>query len=225
MTHALPEALLWDLDGTLVDSEPLWIAAEHELVAAHGGVWTDEDALSLVGNSLDDSALILIERGVDLTPQQVIDNLVDRVNTAMTTVGPDWRPGARELVAQAAAAGVPQAIVTMSYRVQAEAVAGLLPPGAITTIVAGDMVTHGKPHPEAYLTAAATLGVDVTRCIAVEDSATGSASARASGARTVVVPHAVEVPHAPGLARTETLEGLTLADLVTLSGLGAPDPA
>lgn len=214
MTHRLPEAILWDLDGTLVDTEPLWIAAEHELVASHGGTWTDDDALSLVGKALDDSASILISRGVSLSAREVVDHLVAQVSAQLREHGPQWRPGAAELVAQAAAAGIPQAIVTMSYRAQAEIIAGLLPSGAVTTIVAGDMVTHGKPHPEAYLTAAEALGVEITRCVAVEDSITGSAAAIAAGARTVVVPHVVPVPAADDHATLDTLAGLALADLV-----------
>lgn len=222
MTHALPEAILWDLDGTLVDTEPLWIAAEHELVTSHGGTWTHEDALTLVGKALEDSAHILIARGVAMTPAQVVDHLVARVNDRVASEGPAWRPGARELVAEASRAGVPQAIVTMSYRVQADLVASLLPDGAISTVVAGDMVTRGKPDPEAYLTAAEALGVDITRCVAVEDSVTGSAAAAASGARVVVVPHLVDVPPHPALARAETLAGLTLAGLVALAATTTP---
>ncbi|GMA31106.1 HAD family hydrolase [Litorihabitans aurantiacus] len=171
-----------------------------------------------MGKALPDSAEILVGRGVDLTPAQVVEHLVGVVNARVAEVGPDWRPGARELVADVAAAGVPQAIVTMSYRVQAELIASLLPPGAIHVVVAGDMVTRGKPDPEAYLTAADLLGVDITRCIAVEDSATGSAAAVASGAATVVVPHMLELPASERYARTETLLGLGLADLVALTG-------
>lgn len=210
----MPAAVLWDLDGTLVDTEPLWIAAESALVTSHGGTWTHEDALSLVGQSLDFSAPILISRGVPWTPQQVIDHLVEQVNTQVAEQGPVWRPGARETVAALADAGVPQAIVTMSYRVQAELVADLLPAGAISVIVSGDMVTHGKPHPEAYLRAAQDLGVDIADCIAVEDSRTGTAAALASGARTVVVPHVVAVPEQPGLARLDSLEGVGIAGLL-----------
>jgi len=222
VTHALPEAVLWDLDGTLVDTEPLWIAAEQELVTSHGGTWTHEDALTLVGKALPDSAGILIARGVAMTPAEVVDHLVARVNDRVASQGPHWRPGARELVAEVARAGVPQAIVTMSYRVQADLIASLLPEGAIGVVVSGDEVTRGKPDPEAYLTAADLLGVDIAGCIAVEDSVTGSAAAAASGARAVVVPHLVDVPSHPALARAETLAGLSLAGLVELAATATP---
>ena len=217
MTHPMPEAILWDLDGTLVDTEPLWIAAEHDLVTSYGGTWTDEDSVSLVGRSLDYSAPILIARGVQLTPAQVIDHLVERVNEQVKALGPQWRPGAVELVTEAARAGIPQAIVTMSFKVQAQVIADLLPIGAIATIVSGDMVTVGKPHPEAYLTAAAALGVDITRCIAVEDSPTGTMSAVASGAMTVAVPHVAQVPEDLDAARLPSLAGVSLAELARLA--------
>ena len=211
-----PAAILWDLDGTLVDTEPLWIAAETALVHSHGGVWTHEDALTLVGNSLDESAEILISRGVNLTPEQLIATLIEQVNGEVERLGPQWRPGARELVSEAAERGIPQAIVTMSYRVQAETVAAALPPGAITTIVAGDMVSAGKPDPEAYLMAAEVLGVSITECIAVEDSVTGVRAALASGAKTLTVPHIQDVPAFDGLARATTLAGLDVDGLVAV---------
>ena len=213
---AFPQAILWDLDGTLVDTEPLWIAAETALVHSHGGTWTHDDALTLVGKSLNDSADILISRGVDLRPEQLIATRIEQVNGEVGRHGPQLRPGPRELEARAAARGVPQAIVTMSYRVQARTVADALPAGAITTIVAGDMVGVGKPDPEAYLMAADLLGVEIGECIAVEDSVTGVRAALASGARTVTVPHIQDVPHVDGLARATTLEGLDLDALVSL---------
>lgn len=217
-----PAAILWDLDGTLVDTEPVWIATETELVTASGGTWTHEDALGLVGNALDVSARVLQGRGVPGTVEEIAQLLVTRVNEAVARTGPVWRPGARELVLEAAAAGIPQAIVTMSYRVQAEVVAAALPEGAIVAIVAGDMVTHGKPHPEPYLTGAALLGVDVRECIAVEDSATGVSAALASGARTVAVPHLVPVPERPDLSLVETLDGLALAGLAAAAFSASP---
>lgn len=216
MTKALPEAILWDLDGTLVDTEPLWIAAEGDLVASYGGTWTHEDAMALVGQSLDYSAPVLIARGVRLSPGEVIDHLVERVNSQVEADGPQWRPGAVELVTAAAAAGIPQAIVTMSFKVQADLIAALLPAGAITTVVSGDMVTRGKPHPEAYLRAAEALGVEITRCLAVEDSPTGAAAAVASGAVTIAVPHVVEVPAELDAVRLGSLADVSLEDLLAL---------
>lgn len=215
----LPQAVLWDMDGTLVDTEPYWIAAEHELVEAHGGTWSHEQAMQMVGNPLTESARILQAEGVDLPTEQIIDFLISRV-IAQVEVEVPWQPGARELLAELRERGVPCALVTMSYRSLAEPVVGMTPPGSFATLVCGDEVTHGKPHPEPYLVAAERLGVDVTRCVAIEDSPTGIGSARAAGAATLGVEAVVPVPALPGLSRTPSL---ALVDVDTLARILAGD--
>ncbi|WP_336921201.1 HAD family hydrolase [Aquipuribacter sp. SD81] len=214
---ALPAAVLWDMDGTLVDSEPYWIEAETDLVRDHGGRWTHEDGLALVGNPLLVSGRMLVERsGIDLAPEQVVEALVARMAERLRTDAP-FRPGARELLLACAAAGVPNALVTMSYAVLADAVVETLPAGTFATVVTGDAVTHGKPHPEPYLLAARRLGVEPAACVAVEDSVPGVASATAAGCRVVAVPVHVPVPAAPGLSRVTDLRTLSvdaLADVL-----------
>ncbi len=205
-----PAAVLWDLDGTLVDTEPLWMAAETRLAARHGATWTEEDGLSLVGSDLLDAARTIetrIRSGME--PERIVDHLVAELGEAMRLDQP-WRPGATELVLALAAAQVPQALVTMSYRVIAEPVIEALPFNAVVT---GDEVEHGKPHPEPYLAAARALGVDPSDCLAVEDSATGAASAEAAGCVVLVVPHMVPVPEGPRRVRRDSLAALDPAAL------------
>jgi HAD superfamily hydrolase (TIGR01509 family) len=214
--EGLPAAVLWDMDGTLVDTEPYWIAAEHELVGAHGGTWTHEDAMSLVGNPLLTSAQILRDRGgVDLPVEEIVRFLIGRVIDQVRVEVP-WQPGARELLVSLREAGVPCALVTMSYRELAAPVADLAPADAFQVLVCGDEVERGKPDPEPYLVAAGRLGVDITRCVAIEDSPAGIASARASGAATLGVEAVVPVEPAPGLSRTPSLERVNLALLARL---------
>jgi HAD superfamily hydrolase (TIGR01509 family) len=210
------QAVLWDMDGTLVDTEPYWIAAEYRLVHAHGGTWTEEHAKALVGNPLLVSAdYIARHGGVDLPPGEIVEQLLAEV-IERTRRSTSWRPGVLGLLAELKASAIPCAMVTMSYRNLAEAVAEQLPGGTFQTLVTGDELRHGKPDPEAYLTAAARLGVDPRRCVAIEDSPPGIASAEAAGCVVVAVPN--QVPIAPAASRTmiTDLSDLGVADLVAL---------
>jgi HAD superfamily hydrolase (TIGR01509 family) len=217
LTDLAMEAVLWDMDGTLVDTEPYWIEREHELVAEYGnGRWTDEHAHALVGFDLRDSARYIQTHGeVDVPVDDIVGLLLDGVIARVRTHVP-WRPGARELLADLAAADVPCALVTMSWRRFTDAVVPLLPAGSFATVVAGDDVTNGKPHPEPYLTAAARLGVRAERCIALEDSPTGVRSAVAAGCFAVAIPHVVAVPGDLGHHRLGSLEGVDAAQLSEL---------
>lgn len=219
MTSAspFPAAVLWDMDGTLIDTEPYWMAEEGDLVVAAGGTWAHEDAVDLVGNSLLDSARIILERTpVTGTPEEVVHRLLDGV-VRRTRAHLPWRPGARELLEELGSDGIPCALVTMSWTPLAEVLLEALPQGTFGAVVTGDLVTHGKPHPEPYLRAAELLGVDPRDCIAVEDSGTGVRSATAAGVPTVAVPHVVPIPETPGMVTADTLAGMTPARLAALA--------
>lgn len=215
-TSAPPAAVLWDMDGTLVDTEPYWMRAEHELVESFGGVWTHTDAMLLVGSGLLGSAAILQNRGVELSAGEIVDTLTNRVQEQLASAGIPWRPGAHELLSELHAAGMPMALVTMSEQRMARQIASIVGFDAFTTIVSGDMVLQSKPHPEAYLTAAGTLGVDPVHCVAIEDSLPGVAAAVASGAVVVAVPHMVPIEPSEHYTRLDTLTGSTLASLTEL---------
>lgn len=214
MTDRLPDpdAVLWDLDGTLVDTEPAWMEAERELAAEFGVEWTAEDGEAMVGSALPNAAAIMQSRGVRLPADELIDALTERVRGILGERVP-WQPGARELLAGLRDAGIPCALVTMSYRAMADEVVADAPAGAFAAVVAGDEVANGKPHPEAYLRGAELLGVDVTRCVAFEDSPTGLAAAEASGATVVGVQHVVPVASRPGRSRLRSLAGFGVDDV------------
>ena len=203
-----PKAVLWDMDGTLVDTEPYWIDEEYDLARRYGGSWTHENAMAVVGGDLLDSASYMREHmAIDRTPHQIVEELLDGV-VAMVEHEVPWRPGARELLHELGRAGVPCGLVTMSYRRFAEPVLGALPDGSFAAIVVGDEVSRGKPHPEPYLRGAELLGVATDRVVAIEDSPTGAASAEAAGCRVLVVPHHVAVPGGPRRTSRTSLVGL-----------------
>ena len=211
-----PAAVLWDMDGTLVDTEPYWFEAEFELVAEFDGTWTEADALSLVGFDLLDSANELRTRGgVRMDPVHVVDRLLDGVIRRVAVQLP-WRPGAPELLAECVAARIPCVLVTMSWRRLADSVIAAAPEGSFAASITGDEVRNGKPDPEPYLAAAAVLGLDPADCVAIEDSPTGVASALAAGCATLGVPHVVPVQAAPGLTLVDSLVGIGVAELGAL---------
>jgi len=211
MNTRAPAAVLWDMDGTLIDSEPYWIAAETELCAKFGVGWSHDDGLALVGNSLEFSAGVLRERGVLMPIESIIEHLTSRVTIQVRERAP-WQRDAFELLTAVLAAGIPCALVTMSYRQLADALLARVPE-AFAVVVTGDEVENGKPHPEAYLLAAKRLGVEIAHCVAVEDSPAGIGSALASGARTIGVERIVPVPAQPGLSRVASFDGFTVDDI------------
>jgi HAD superfamily hydrolase (TIGR01509 family) len=208
-----PDAVLWDMDGTLVDTEPYWIETEFELVEKHGGSWSTEHALNLVGNDLIESGRYIREHAdIDVEPADIVEELLDGVVARVEKRVP-WRPGAVELLADLRAHGVRCALVTMSYRRFVAPILADLPEGTFEVVVTGDAVSRGKPHPEPYQKAAAILGVAPARTLAIEDSNTGARSAESAGCTVLVVPN--HVPVLPGTHRIfhESLEGLTFSTI------------
>ncbi len=206
-------AVLWDMDGTLVDTEPYWIESEFEIIEEHGGTWSHEHAMNLVGNDLLDSGRYIHEHsGIDLEPSEIVEELLDRVMARVGTAVP-WRPGATELLADLRSRGVRCALVTMSYRRFVAPILASLPGGTFEVVITGDTVSQGKPHPEPYLKAAAILGVDPVETVAIEDSNTGARSAESAGCTVLVVEN--HVPVLPGERRVfaTSLAGMTAEDL------------
>ena len=214
------QAVLWDMDGVLVDSEPLWTVAEVELARELGGEWTDEVKALVVGTRLDVSVpTILRFYGAADGPAEVeraAGFLLDRMVELYATE-PVLMPGAAELLAEVRAAGVPVALVSSSYRALVDSVlAGGVGPFELT--LAGDEVGQAKPSPEPYLTAAERLGVDPARCVVVEDSPSGVAAGEAAGAAVVAVPSVPGVLFDPAPRRlvASSLTDVRLSDLRAL---------
>ncbi len=195
----LPQAVLFDMDGLLVDSEPLWYEVESAVMARLGGRWSPADQRALIGSTLDRAVTYLLGRAraapagreqagrEQAGREQVARWLLDGMSALLAERDVPLQPGAAALHAGLAAAGIPCALVTSS---QPEIVAKVLDRTGLRfdAVVTGADVRHGKPHPEPYLRAAALLGAGPRSCAALEDSPTGAASAAAAGCAVVIVP-------------------------------------
>ncbi|HXP20443.1 MAG TPA: HAD family phosphatase [Streptosporangiaceae bacterium] len=215
------QAVMFDMDGLLVDSEPLWFEVESVVMARLGGTWTSRDQHALVGGSLQRSVGYLLDRAiVRASPDDVADWLLGGMARLIAERELAVMPGAVELHAQVRAAGLPCALVTSSERVIMDAVLGRLAylgVGFDVTVCGAD-VRNSKPHPEPYQLAAALIGADPRFCVALEDSPSGVAAAEAAGCATVAVPSLVPIPERPGRLVAGSLAQL---DLATLHGLMA----
>ena len=216
MTDALA-AVLFDMDGLLVDTEPLWLETETEVMARLGAPWSPQDQEALLGGSMDRTVSYLLAKAARPVPPETVarwmlDGMLDRVRAGRVVV----RQGARELLTEVAAAGLPRALVTSSQRAFADAV--LSATGmAFPVTVCGEDVTATKPDPEPYLLAVKLLDVDAAGCVVLEDSPNGVASATAAGCRVVAVPSLVPIPPAPGRLVVPSLRDVSLAALRALA--------
>jgi HAD superfamily hydrolase (TIGR01509 family) len=211
-----PAAVLFDLDGTLIDSEYYWMASERALAERHGKEWNEDHGKELIGLSLYESSKLIKSRlESDLEPEEIIRQLTDSVNNHLQTSVP-WRPGAKELLLLLRESGVKTALVTMSMRRTALQVVNAIGFEAFDVVVAGDDVVRGKPDPEPYLKAAELLGVSAKDCVAFEDSVNGLTSAEAANTKAVGIPNMMNIPAQPGRILWETLDGVTIADLQRL---------
>ncbi|GAA0395060.1 HAD family hydrolase [Micromonospora gifhornensis] len=212
-----PAAVLFDMDGTLVDSERLWDVALAELAETYGGRLSAEARRAIVGTGMADSMRILHDDlGQPHRDPVASAEWINRRILELFRTGLQWRPGALALLAAVRAAQVPTALVTSSGRALVEIALDTLGRDSFDVVVCGDEVEATKPHPEPYLTAARLLGVPIDRCVAIEDSATGVASAVAAGAAVLAVP--AEVPIAPRDG-VHQVESLLAADLELLAAL------
>ena len=221
------KAVLFDMDGTLVDSEKLWDIAMRELYARHGGLLTPEVRESTVGGS-SESVIRLVYADLGLEPDPVemaatADWLHD-ITGELFDAGLPWCDGARELLDDLAGAGVPMALVTNTRRVLTERALNSIGRDYFAVSVCGDEVPRGKPAPDPYRQAAELLGLDPGHCLAVEDSVTGAASAEGAGCPVLVVPNDVAVPFSPRRRHIPSLAEVDLRQLHEIYAELQPEP-
>lgn len=212
-------AVLFDMDGTLVDSEKLWDISMQELYAKLGGVMTAEVREATVGSSSDAVLrLVYTDLGLDLDPVAMAadaDWLHD-ITGELFEAGLPWCAGARELLDALSDAAIPMALVTNTRRGLTERALNSIGRHYFSVSVCGDEVASAKPAPDPYRRAAELLGLDPGDCLAIEDSVTGAASAQGAGCPVLVVPNDVEVPGGPRRRHVRSLAGLDHEKLVEI---------
>jgi HAD superfamily hydrolase (TIGR01509 family) len=206
------------MDGTLIDSEKVWDVALNELAVHAGGELSADARRAMVGSSMAVSMRILHDDLNQPWRDGVADAawVIDRVDELFAD-GLLWRPGAKELLAVVRSAGLPTALVTSTGRRLVEVALETLGRQSFDVVVCGDEVAAAKPDPTPYLTAAELLGVPIEDCVAIEDSPTGVASARASGAAVLAVPCELELPPMTGVVQRDSLLGVDLDFLAALT--------
>jgi HAD superfamily hydrolase (TIGR01509 family) len=214
--NSRPAAVLWDMDGTLVDSEKLWTVSLVDTAHWLGGELSQSARDAMIGSNMSRTLVLMFDDlGVEPDAEQVKETeryLSDRT-AELFAQGLPWRPGAQEALQLLEAAGWPMALVTNTGRSLTESALDSIGRGYFAATVCADEVPHGKPDPDPYLRAAELLGLAAVECLAIEDSPNGALAAQRAGAAVLVVPCDVPVPAGPGRVVRESLAGLTLDDL------------
>ncbi len=222
LEELLPAAVLFDMDGLLIDSEPLWTVAEREIAAELGGEFTPAIKAAMIGQALP-TAVPLLLAGLDTPasraadPVAIAERLLARIAELFAEELP-LQPGARDLLELVRRHGIPTALVSSSYRLLVDTALTVLGSDAFDVTVAGDEVPAAKPAPDPYLLAAEWLGADPARCVVLEDSAAGMHSALAAGCRCILVPTFPPDELPDGVDVHPTLERVDLVALVHAAG-------
>ena len=203
-------AILFDMDGTLVDSEPLWLEAEQQVMAEVGSTWEQSDQINCLGGPMDKTERYMQERSGNIKPygyfsERLNDVMDEKLKHELRLI-----PGALELLLDCKSAQIPMALVTASTGRQMRAVLERFPSGLFSSTVSQDDVEHSKPDPAPYKLAASQLGVDIKSCLVLEDSITGVQSGLRSGAQVIGIPHLVQMQLHENLRVVHALSDLNL---------------
>lgn len=220
------KAVLWDMDGTLIDSEPYWHQVEMDIACEHGGFWSEEIGWTCSGKPVPQVAQTMVDHGTKLPPEQIERLMVEGVAREEAERMP-WIAGVEDVLRSLAAAHIPSVLVTASPRRMAENLVRQAPEGVFVGFVCGDDDLAKKPDPAPYLAAAKVVGVqascngnalqeqdfrrEMACCVAIEDSMTGLESAAASGATTIAQTGFIgtDTSHGPQFASIHGYDGLT----------------
>ena len=216
-------AVLWDMDGTLIDSEPLWIEQERELMESLGAIWTHDDAIHCLGGPMTRVDAYMRHKLPQIhqdsfPPLELARLLLERMELRLSQKVP-FTSGSFELISEMKSLGIPLALVSASTRPLMNAALKSIGEDIFHVTISDSEVTRSKPDPEGYLKAAHSLSVDITNCLVIEDSITGMNAAIASGAWVLGLPHVAELPVAEKVVHRHTLEGLSVSEISALFDL------
>jgi HAD superfamily hydrolase (TIGR01509 family) len=208
-------AILFDMDGTLIDSEPLWLEAEIEIMEELGCNWDQQDQINCLGGPIDKTENYMQERSNNIKPFGYFTEKLDDVMEKKLSTKLNLIPNALEIINDCKRSELKIALVTASSGRLMSAVLKRFPVGIFDTTVSYDDVKRSKPDPEPYLLASKTLGVDITNCVVIEDSLTGVQSGLNAGAQVIGIPHLVKMPSNPNLRVVESLSEINMDRLIT----------
>ena len=208
-------AILFDMDGTLIDSEPLWLEAEIEIMEELGCNWDQQDQINCLGGPIDKTENYMQDRSNNIKPFGYFTKKLDDVMEKKLSTKLNLIPNALEIINDCKRSELKIALVTASSGRLMSAVLKRFPVGIFDTTVSYDDVKRSKPDPEPYLLASKTLGVDITNCVVIEDSLTGVQSGLNAGAQVIGIPHLVKMPSNPNLRVVESLSEINMDRLIT----------
>ena len=210
------DAVFFDMDGLLVDSEPEWLLSEIEVTAPYGYTWLPEDQVACLGGPLTRVGQYMFDKcGQQQSPEYFTQTLIDTQVARMRGNTPTM-PGAISLLKELQSNGVKTALVSASPRIIVDAVLDNLGHDLFPFSISSDDVTNTKPNPECYVKAAQICGVEISNCLVFEDSLTGMNAAIASGAFLIGVPHLVSIQESEKVRVIKSLEQLSFAKLAEL---------
>lgn len=209
-------AVLFDMDGTLVDTEPMWLASETELMARFGYKWTHEDQANCLGGPLDRVGRYMFDLAAGSQSPEFFTNTLISLTETHLRDGAQLMEGAQELMSLCEELNLPMALVSASPRVIVDAVLDNLKGHNFAISISSDDVTNVKPDPEGYMAAAKFLNVAIEECLILEDSATGVAAASASGGLVVAIPHLVPISNGDRVRVVSSVSDLSYERLQNL---------
>jgi len=207
-------ALLFDMDGTVIDSEPLWLEAEIEVMAELGFHWDAQDQQNCLGGPMDRTEKYMQERSGNIKPYGYFRDNLNRVMQKKLLHDLKLVPNALELISSAKKIGIKTALVTASGSVLMNIALKKFPDGIFDATVSRDDVINSKPNPEPYLRAADLLEMNISNCVVFEDSETGVTSGLASGAQVIGIPHLINLAPHENLRIVDSLSDVSIDKLL-----------